>query len=177
MRAVAIALDRVKGVSNLIQAGDKVDVIATTMARADQAPKSVTIIRGATVLSVGTTTEPGATPAPDVAGSSNAGFATATLEVTRQQADLLALADVNTMLRLALRSPKESVRSAPAEKLTLQGGQAAPAPRPMAANPMQALMPLLAPARPPVAQATPVPKPTVAPVAVIDGDHLVQGAH
>jgi Flp pilus assembly protein CpaB len=177
MRAVAIALDRVKGVSNLIQAGDKVDVIATTMARADQAPKSVTIIRGATVLSVGTTTEPGATPAPDVAGSANAGFATATLEVNRQQADLLALADVNTMLRLALRSPKESLRSAPAEKLTLQGGQAAPPPRPMAANPMQALMPLLAPARPPVAQATPVPKPTVAPVAVIEGDHLVQGAH
>ncbi|HEX3462890.1 MAG TPA: Flp pilus assembly protein CpaB [Candidatus Elarobacter sp.] len=178
MRAVAIALDRVKGVSNLIQAGDKVDVIATTLARGDQAPKSVTIIRGATVLSVGTMTDPGATPSPDGTSSSNAAYATATLEVNRQQADLLALADVNTMLRLALRSPKESLHSAPAEKLTLTAGQAAPATRPMAANPLQQLLPsLLAPARPPVAQATPVPKPTVAPVAVIEGDRVVQGAH
>lgn len=178
MRAVAIALDRVKGVSNLIEAGDKVDVIATTLARTDAAPKSVTIIRGATVLSVGTMTEPGATPAPDATGSSASTYATATLEVNRQQADLLALADVNTMLRLALRSPKENLHSAPAEKLTLAAGQAAPAPKPMAANPMQGLLPsLLAPLRPPVAQATPVPKPTVAPVAVIEGDRVVQGAH
>jgi len=179
MRAVAIALDRVKGVSNLIQAGDKVDVIATTLARSDAAPKSVTIIRGATVLSVGTMTEPGATPAPDATGSSASTYATATLEVNRQQADLLALADVNTMLRLALRSPKENLRSAPPEKLTLAAGQAAPAPKPMAANPMQGLLPsLLAPLRPqPVAQATAAPKPTVAPVAVIEGDRVVQGAH
>ena len=64
MRAVSIALDRVKGVSNLIKAGDKVDVIAATPPRSDTLPKAVTIIRGATVLSVGQMTEAGATPVP-----------------------------------------------------------------------------------------------------------------
>ena len=171
MRAVAIALDRVKGVSNLIQAGDKVDVIAATMPRANEAPKAVTIIRGATVLSVGTVIEAGATPAPD-GSSSNAGYQTATLEVTTKQADLLALADVNTMLRLALRSPKESLRSAPVEKLTLNSGSQPP--RPMAAGPsLQQMMPqLAAPPKPQVAQAPAAPKP-ISPVAVIDGDRVI----
>jgi pilus assembly protein CpaB len=175
MRAVAIALDRVKGVSNLIQAGDKVDVIAATMPRANEAPKAVTIIRGATVLSVGTVTEAGATPSPD-GSSSNPGYQTATLEVTTKQADLLAMADVNTMLRLALRSPKESLRSAPVEKLTLQQGSQPP--KPMAAGPsLQQMMPqLFAPpkaqvAEKPAAPATPKP---ISPVAVIDGDKVVQ---
>jgi len=179
MRAVAIALDRVKGVSNLIQAGDKVDVIAATMPRADQAPKAVTIIRGATVLSVGTVTEAGATPAPDGSGSSSQGYQTATLEVTTKQADLLALADVNTMLRLALRSPRENLRSAPVEKLELKSGSQPP--RPMAAAPaLQQMMPqLFAPPRAPVAaQPAPQAKPSVNPVAIIDGDKVVQpGAH
>jgi pilus assembly protein CpaB len=169
MRAVSIALDRVKGVSNLIQAGDKVDVIAATVPRNDAVPKAVTIIRGATVLSVGTMTEPGATPAPDAAGQPQQ-FLTATLEVTPKQADLLTLADVNTMLRLALRSPKENLRSQPVEKLVLNGSQAPRAEAPL--SPMQQLMPLLAP-RPPVAQAAPNAKPA-SPVAVIDGDKIVQ---
>ena len=170
MRAVSIALDRVKGVSNLIQAGDKVDVIAATLPRNDAAPKAVTIIRGATVLSVGTITEPGPTPAPDAAGQPQQ-FLTATLEVTPKQADLLTLADVNTTLRLALRSPKESLRSQPVEKLVLSGS--AQAPRPDAPiSPMQQLMPLLAP-RSPIAQTAPQAKPA-SPVAVIDGDKIVQ---
>jgi pilus assembly protein CpaB len=177
MRAVAIALDRVKGVSNLIQAGDKVDVIAATLPRNDQAPKAVTIIRGATVLSVGTVTEPGATPAPD--GTTSQGFQTATLEVTPKQADLLALADVNTTLRLALRSPRENLRSAPVEKLELKSGSQMP--RPAAAAPVmpQMMPPVMQQPRPPVAaQPAPQAKAPVNPVAIIDGDKVVQpGAH
>jgi pilus assembly protein CpaB len=169
MRAVSIALDRVKGVSNLIQAGDKVDVIAATLPRMDTVPKAVTIIRGATVLSVGTTTEAGATPAPD-AGSQSQQFLSATLEVTPKQADLLTLADVNTTLRLALRSPKENLRSQPVEKLVLKGNDA-PA-RAQAPAPMQQFMPLAAP-RPAAAPAAPQAKPASA-VAVIDGDKIVQ---
>ncbi|HEY0613559.1 MAG TPA: Flp pilus assembly protein CpaB [Candidatus Elarobacter sp.] len=171
MRAVAIALDRVKGVSNLIQAGDKVDVIAATMPRSDQAPKAVTIIRGATVLSVGTVTEAGATPAPD-GSSSNPGYQTATLEVTTKQADLLAMADVNTMLRLALRSPRENLRSAPVEKLVLSGGSTPPRPVAMGPTLPQMMPQALAPQRPQPA-ATAAPKP-ISPVAVIDGDKVVQ---
>jgi pilus assembly protein CpaB len=170
MRAVSIALDRVKGVSNLIQAGDKVDVIAATLPRNDTLPKAVTIIRGATVLSVGTTTEAGPTPAPDAAGQQQQ-FLTATLEVNPKQADLLTLADVNTTLRLALRSPKESQRSQPVEKLVLNGADK-PARQEMPMSPLQQLMPLLAP-RAPIAQAAPKAKP-VSPVAVIDGDKIVQ---
>jgi pilus assembly protein CpaB len=170
MRAVSIALDRVKGVSNLIQAGDKVDVIAATLARNDTLPKAVTIIRGATVLSVGTMTEPGATPAPD-AGGQQPQYLTATLEVSPKQADLLTLADVNTMLRLALRSPKENLRSQPVEKLVLAGADKPPRSE-APFSPMQQLLPLLAP-RAPIAQAAPNAKP-VSPVAVIDGDKIVQ---
>lgn len=173
MRAVSIAIDRVKGVSNLIRAGDRVDVIAATVPRPDVAPKAVTIIRGATVLSVGTMTDATASPPPDASGSIiQSQFLTATLEVTPKQADLLTLADVNTMLRLALRSPKENLRSLPAEKLVLNGNVAPPrAAAPVAQSPLQQLMPLLAP-RAPIAQATPAAKP-VSPVAVIDGDKVV----
>ncbi len=170
MRAVSIALDRVKGVSNLIQAGDKVDVIAATLARNDQMPKAVTIIRGVTVLSVGTMTEPGATPAPDAAGQQSQ-YLTATLEVTPKQADLLTLADVNTVLRLALRSPKENLRSQPVEKLVLAGADRVPRPAMPAMGPMQ-MQPMAAPVpHAPIVQAPAKPS---SPVAVIDGDKIVQ---
>ncbi len=172
MRAVSIALDRVKSVSNLIRAGDRVDVIAATVPRQDQAPKAVTIIRGALVLSIGTMTDPGATPAPDASGNtSQAQFLTATLEVDPKQADLLTLADVNTMLRLALRSPRENLRSRPVEKLVLAGSQAPPVRSAPAA--MAPAMPIAAPraAQP----STPKPAPTPA-VAIIDGDHVVTGS-
>jgi pilus assembly protein CpaB len=169
MRAVSIALDRVKGVSNLIKAGDKVDVIAATPARSDTLPKVFTIIRGATVLSIGQMTESGATPAPD-----SQAYATATLEVTPKQANLITLADVNTTLRLALRSPKESLRSQPAEKLVLPAPsqmRPAAAPAPFAPQMMPPAGGMgFGPARAPVEQTNPRPS---SPVAVIDGDKLV----
>jgi pilus assembly protein CpaB len=161
MRAVSIALDRVKGVSNLIQAGDRVDVIAVTPARNDEAPKAATIIRGAQVLSIGQMMDAQATPSPD-----GQQYSTATLEVTPKQADLLALADINTTLRLALRSPRESLHSQPTEAISL-----APPGKPVSAP--QIAPPAAVPKLPPVAvapaAAAPKPKPT-SPVQVIDGD-------
>jgi Flp pilus assembly protein CpaB len=171
MRAISIALDRVKGVSNLIQAGDLVDVIAATPRTNDTAPKAVTIIRGARVLSVGQVTEAGATPAPD-----SQPYMTATLEVSANQADLLTLADVNTTLRLALRSPRESLHSQPVGKLTFPNQQAAPRPA-MAPNLGQLLPSLFTPLHPAAqAPAPPKPQPTVNPVSVIEGDKVVSGA-
>lgn len=174
MRAVSIALDRVKGVSNLVQAGDLVDVIAATPRTNETAPKAVTIIRAARVLSVGSMTEAGATPAPD-AGQQ---FASATLEVTAKQADLLTLADVNTTLRLALRSPREATRSQPVEKLVFANDK--PAPRPaMAPNLPQLLPQLFTPLRNPFPQPAPPqakPTPQVPAVSVIDGDKVVSGS-
>jgi pilus assembly protein CpaB len=160
MRAVSIALDRVKGVSNLIEAGDRVDVIAVTPARNDEAPKAATIIRGAQVLSIGQMMDSQATPSPD-----GQQYTTATLEVTPKQADLLALADINTTLRLALRSPRENLHSQPTEAISL-----APPGKPVSAP---QIAPPAVPKLPPVAvapvAAAPKPKPT-SPVQVIDGD-------
>jgi pilus assembly protein CpaB len=175
MRAVSIALDRVKGVSNLVQAGDLVDVIAATPRTSEAAPKAVTIIRAARVLSVGSMTEAGATPSPDASQQ----FASATLEVTAKQADLLTLADVNTTLRLALRSPRESQRSQPVEKLTFANDKLPPAPKPAVAPNLTQLLPqLFTPLRNPFPQpAQPQAKPTpqVPAVSVIDGDKVVSG--
>lgn len=162
MRAVSIALDRVKGVSNLIQAGDRVDVIAVTPARNDEAPKAATIIRGAQVLAIGQMMDSQATPSPD-----GQQYTTATLEVTPKQADLVALADINTTLRLALRSPRENLHSQPTEAISL-----APPGKPVSAPqiaPPAAAVPKLPPVAVAPVAAAPKPKPT-SPVLVIDGD-------
>src|SRR5579871_811567 len=123
MRAVSIPVDRVKDVSGLVQPGDRVDVIAIPPPKGNGPPaKAVTIFRGVRVLSVGNALEdPSATPSPEMQAA-----ATVTLEVSPKQADLLAWADSNATLRLALRSPRESIRTEPVEELTLSGGSASP---------------------------------------------------
>lgn len=164
MRAVTIPVDRVKSVAGLIQAGDRVDVMASVGRGPGIPPKTFSIIRGALVLAIGSELEAtgaaGASPAPDAGtGAAN----TITLGVTPEQADLLTVADINTTLRLALRSPQEPVRSLPAEKLEFADLGSVPAPAP--ANVPPPLRPAQAPA---VAQ---VPS-----VTLIDGDRVVSGA-
>lgn len=114
LRAVSISIDRVKGVAGLVTPGDRVDVIAVPPRVGNETPRATAIIRGALVLAMGAETEVArATPAPDQ------NLTTVTLAVTPQQADLIALADVNTTLRLALRPPEESIRAFPTEELQL----------------------------------------------------------
>jgi pilus assembly protein CpaB len=146
MRAVAIPLDRVKGVGNLIQPGDHVDVIAVTPPRANTQPKAATILRDVAVLAMGTALETpqGATPSPE------SGFQTASLAVTPDQAKLLTLVDLNATLRLALRAPADGSHrptlgdkldlSQPAQAAQQQSrvAQAAPAPAAPAAAPVAA---------------------------------------
>ena len=163
MRAVSIPIDRVKGVSGLIQPGDRVDVIAIPPAKGNGPPeKAVTIFRGIRVLAVGTALEDvSATPSPDEQTA-----ATVTLEVNPKQADLLSWADQNATLRLALRSPREAIRSEPVELLTLEGGAGTPAP----------LLPQ--PIAPPAfAMGPPIPVPAahgpISPVQLIIGDQIV----
>lgn len=113
LRAVSIAIDKVKGVSGLVQPGDRVDVIAVPPRVGNETPKATSILRGALVLALGNETETtSATPSPD-----NQNLTTVTLAVTPQQANLLALADVYTTLRLALRSSDEPLRSFPVEPI------------------------------------------------------------
>lgn len=118
MRAVSVQIDKVKGVSGLIQPGDRVDVIADPPKASAEPPPASAILRGVRVLAIGDSLEySSATPSPQEANST-----TVTLEVTPKQADLLVMADLNTVLRLALRSPKEPLNSEPAEALHFPNG-------------------------------------------------------
>lgn len=158
-RAVTIPIDHVKGVAGLIETGDRVDVIAIQPPRGDLAPAARTIMRGINVLAMGmsfSAPSGNASPAPDAGNQT-----TATLEVTPQQADLLALADVNSVLRLALRSPDEPVHSLPTEPISF----AVPAPL-MPAVPAAAKAPSQT-----IKQPAARPRP-IGPI-IIDGDKIV----
>ncbi|MEA2783973.1 MAG: pilus assembly protein CpaB [Candidatus Eremiobacteraeota bacterium] len=172
MRAVSISIDKVKGVAGLIQPGDRVDVIAVPPRVANEVPRASAILRGALVLAMGNEVETtSATPSPD-----NQNLTTVTLALTPRQVDLLASADLNTTLRLALRPPKESIRAFPAEPLKLGVAERAAnvqvvAPAPAAAPPAPpAPAPVVAAAKPRVA-----PPPTNA-VTVIELDRIGSGA-
>jgi len=160
-RAVSIQIDKVKGISGMIQPGDRVDIIAIPPRGGNELPQAATILRGMRVLAVGSTMETSsATPSPDEANSS-----TVTLEVTPHQADLLASADQNTTLRLALRSPREALNSEPTESLSFPVTQVAAQPAPQAA-------PAAAPA-PQIPQPARVSSdPPHGSIMVIDGDHV-----
>ncbi len=176
MRAVSIPVDRVKSVSNLVQPGDHVDVMASVPRGAGIPPKTYTIIRGAIVLAINSQLEQsGATPAPDSGAA-----ATVTLGVTPQQADLLTVADINTTLRLALRSPQEPVRSLPAETLEFADlgspqGAAAPVAAPAPPPPLYAAPAPAAPVANVPAPAMPARVPAAPGVTVIDGDKVISG--
>lgn len=159
MRAVSIPVDRVKGVSGMILPGDRVDVIAIPPMRGNGAPpKAVTILRGMRVLAVGSNLEnPTATPSAEEESA-----LTVTLEVTPKQADMLAWADQNATLRLALRSPREPIRSEPEEALDIEGPAVpAPAPTVAAPSPLAAVAPAAGPKMP------------YSPVEIIVGDEIV----
>ena len=73
------------------------------------------IIRGAIILAINTSLdEAGATPSPD---NSNPGTITVGGH-RRSRRSCSTTADLNTTLRLALRSPQEPVRSLPPDELT-----------------------------------------------------------
>jgi pilus assembly protein CpaB len=159
MRAVSIPVDRVKGVSGMILPGDRVDVIAIPPTRgAGAPPQAATMLRGIRVLAVGTNLEnPTATPSAEEAAA-----LTVTLEVTPKQADMLAWADQNATLRLALRSPREPIRSEPEEALDLEGpAPPVPAPAPSVGLPS------------PLTAAATGPKMPYSPVELIVGDEIV----
>lgn len=170
MRAVSVMIDKVKGISGLIQPGDRVDVIAQPQKSGQAPPPAATILRGIRVLSIDQQLEEtSATPSPQEAQAT-----TVTLEVTPRQADLLVMADLNTTLRLALRSPKEPVASLPTEALHFDQGVTSAAPS-APGNDMLAQAALLKSlSNPAPAAAGPAPAKQAAQAAsvpIIDGDH------
>lgn len=175
MRAVSVQIDKVKGVSGLVEPGDYVDVIADPPKAAAEPPPASAILRGVRVLAIGESLEySSATPSPQEANST-----TVTLEVTPKQADLLVMADLNTTLRLALRSPKEPLNSEPVEALHFPGpvgpsgdSNAAPSQSPVEAMAM-ALKAVAGPSKQQGGASAGAPQadPPDTSVKVIDGDH------
>lgn len=169
MRAVSISIDRVKGVAGLIQPGDRVDVIAVPPRIGNEVPKASAILRGALVLAMGNEVETtSATPSPDAQN-----LTTVTLALTPQQVDLLAAADLNTTLRLALRSPKENLRAFAPEPLTL-GVAAAAAPARVVVPQTVTAPPAAAPA--PVVATSSNGRRSAGGITVIDGDRVLEGS-
>jgi pilus assembly protein CpaB len=158
MRAVTIPVDAIKSVNGLIQPGDRVDVLASVQKGSSDRPRTYAIIRGALVLALNSTIEPtpDQSPAPGTSGNVPQ---TVTLGVTVQQADLLTVADLNTTLRLALRSPNEPLRAEAEEPLDFQ--DATPEPRTVAT-----------PAVPPVVAEAKKERPSV---TIVEGDKLIEG--
>ncbi|HEX3465231.1 MAG TPA: Flp pilus assembly protein CpaB [Candidatus Elarobacter sp.] len=176
MRAVSISIDRVKGVAGLIQPGDRVDVVAVPPRVGNEVPRASAILRGALVLAMGNDVETtSATPSPDAQNN----LTTVTLALTPQQVNLLASADLNTTLRLALRPPKEPVRAFAPEPLhlgtpdrssgSMSGVPAPAAPAPAPAAPQPAATPAPAPA---VAAAPKAAPPQSGGVPVIELDRV-----
>jgi Flp pilus assembly protein CpaB len=174
LRAMAIAVDRVKDVAAAVHPGDYVDVVALQQQGNGLPPHAATIMRRVLVLAVGAALESASTgtPPPDAGG-----VTTVTLAVTAQQADVLLLADNAATLRLALRSPDEPRGSQPVEHLSF-GNPGGGAPQPAHADPPAAPAPAPAPApvQRPVAQAPARPAPIAARPApsmwIVEGDRL-----
>ncbi len=160
-RAVSIQIDKVKGISGLLQPGDRVDIIAIPPKTGNELPLGATILRGIRVLAIGTSLETtSATPSPEEQNST-----TVTLEVTPHQADLIASADQNATLRLALRSPREPLNSYPTESLQFPITQVA-ATQPTPAQPAPPALAQARPADPALAQ------PQHGNIMIIDGDRI-----
>jgi pilus assembly protein CpaB len=165
-RAISIALDRVKGVADLIEAGDHVDVIAVSQAHGAGAgvPTVATILTNKTVLAMGssqetpTAAQASASPAPDVT------VETATLSVTPAEAKIIALADLNATLRLALRSIKDLRTKEAAEPFTF------PSPDAVTAQAITPAVPVPVSSSPHTVN-SPAPKRNGPPL--IDGDQFV----
>jgi pilus assembly protein CpaB len=157
MRAIAIPVDSIKDVSDLLLPGDRVDIIASPP-RQGNTVVAYTIMRDITVLSVGPTFVETPAPAPSgapVQQSVPIQVRTVTLEVTPAQADLLTLADLNATIRLALRPPNEPANSGLIEHLVFA---TSPPAAPPAAAPVQ----------------RPAPRAPIG-VPVINGDQIAGG--
>jgi pilus assembly protein CpaB len=101
MRAVSLPLDETSGAGGFIAPGDRVDIILTRQF-GDEAAYAAAIIQGARVLAVGQTQDT-STSEPVIVKS-------ATVEVTPDEAQRLALAQKVGQIALALRGTGDEAR-------------------------------------------------------------------
>jgi pilus assembly protein CpaB len=125
-RAITIAVDMVRGVAGLLIPGDHVDVLAVPTKGGALSTSAYAIVRDARILAVGRNTgtpeaapsaSPGAAAAPKVPPANNTWI---TLAVSPGQADTIMAADLDGVVRLALRSAHEPARSLSAETIVYE---------------------------------------------------------
>ncbi len=108
-RAMAIKVDRVKGVSGFIHPGNRVDVVATFRRSFSAMPVTMTVLENIPVLATGTDTE-----VRDTKGKQEKPVEVdvITLEVSPDEAEVLALAATEGKLQLSLRNFSDTANTA-----------------------------------------------------------------
>ena len=97
-RAMAVKVDRVKGVSGFIHPGNRVDVVATFRPANSSTPVTMTVLEYILVLATGTETEIRSKQEKPIEVD------VITLELTPEEAEVLALASSEGKLQLSLRN-------------------------------------------------------------------------
>jgi pilus assembly protein CpaB len=97
-RAMAVKVDRVKGISGFIHPGHRVDVVATFRPVNSQMPVTMTVLENIPVLATGTETQ--------MRSKQEKPFEVdvITLEVSPEEAEVLALSSTEGRLQLSLRN-------------------------------------------------------------------------
>jgi pilus assembly protein CpaB len=100
-RAMAVKVDKVKGVSGFIHPGNRVDVVATFRPSFSQMPVTMTVLENIPVLATGTDTE-----IKEIKGKQEKPVEVdvITLEVSPEEAEVLALSSAEGKLQLSLRN-------------------------------------------------------------------------
>ncbi len=100
-RAMGVKVDKVQGVSGFIHPGNRVDVVATFKQSNSTIPITMTVLENITVLATGTETE--------IRGKQEKPVEVdvITLEVTPDEAEVLALASAEGKLQLSLRNSSD----------------------------------------------------------------------
>ncbi len=105
MRAVAVAVNQVSGVSGFILPGSKVDVLLTGTPVSENGQATTTVLENLEVISTAHKVEPDANGRPDNVPVVN-------LLVTPEQAELLTLASAEGRIQLILRNPNDKAETA-----------------------------------------------------------------
>ena len=134
MRAVAISVNQVSGVSGFILPGSKVDVLLTGSPTGEDGRATTTVLENLTVLSTAHKLEPNSSGQAENVPVVN-------LLVTPEQAELLTLATNEGRIQLVLRNPKDAEVGAEERKvkrsrdLFSKGAEPQPVRRPAPAAP------------------------------------------
>lgn len=121
-RAMTVKVDKVKGVSGFIHPGNRVDVVATFRPNYSQMPVTLTVLENITVLATGTETEIKNKQEKPIEVD------VITLEVSPEEAEVLALSSTEGKLQLSLRNFSDtknmSIKGATVQSLVaLLGGK------------------------------------------------------